>query len=301
VYYPLGFPLRVETNSQQVLRAAALTWAGYGPMFDASPVRLRVRVEPGQTNFTPPAYRGQEHLMTILGGQGDFAVCDYTRRFAWCQVSESTAADPEAFGYFYLHAMACHILTQCHVTPLHAALIARSSSGIALCGASGAGKSSLAYFAARRGWTFLSDNESWLVRETAPPEIVGTPDRIRLRPSAAELFPELAGIEPSLRANGKMAVQLSATGIADLPTAQRCKVLRLVFLDRRPPAAPRLAPVPVAEALGLLLADVPMYEAHVRNAHRDSLCRLLATPALRMTYGTMEEALGLLDQLVAES
>src|ERR1700694_2033969 len=40
--YPLGFPLDIETNSEEVLAAAAASWHGFGKLFDTRPITLRI-------------------------------------------------------------------------------------------------------------------------------------------------------------------------------------------------------------------------------------------------------------------
>jgi hypothetical protein len=204
-------------------------------------------------------------------------------------------------GYFYLEAMAYHILTQCHVTPVHAALVAQEGKGIALCGPSGAGKSSLAYACARRGWTYLSDNESWLVRQAGHAELIGNPARIRFRETAGELFPEIRDFACRLDANGKRSILVSTAGIPTIATEPRCAVSCLIFLDRTAEGADGLWPMDAGEAFDTLAASVPMYEAHITQAHQDSLRRLVDVPRFRMHYRTLDHGVELLDRLVAQS
>src|SRR6266576_4577256 len=65
VYYPLGFPLQLATNSVEVNMAARELWGRYPQAFDQPPLQLRVLVEAGDTHPAVPFYRGQQHLMTI--------------------------------------------------------------------------------------------------------------------------------------------------------------------------------------------------------------------------------------------
>src|SRR6516165_752651 len=43
-FYPLGFPLEVETNSADVLRGLEESFSGFQPMFPRPPLRLHVAV-----------------------------------------------------------------------------------------------------------------------------------------------------------------------------------------------------------------------------------------------------------------
>jgi hypothetical protein len=297
VYYPLGFPLHLATNSPAVLEAAAQSWCGYTHAFDAPPLRLRVAVEPGEMKPDPPAYQGQEHLLVITADRSNAAVCDYTRRFGFCRLSEAAAADAAFVSYYFLEAMAYHMLTQWHVTPVHCACVASGSEGIALCGPSGAGKSTLAYACATRGWTYVSDNESWLLRQPGPPELIGNPSRIRFRDSAVALFPELLQLKPFLHANGKKSIDLRTGSVPGFGVRERTPVRYLIFLDRDAPAE-GIEKLHAEEGLQMLLAGVPHYEPHIRREHEESLRQLVKLPVLRLRYRGMESGVRQLGKLI---
>src|SRR5215472_594272 len=80
-FHPLGFPLRMATNSAEVMEAAACAWHSFPAAFTVPPIQLRVLVEAGEEAPTPPLFRAQQHLIVISGG-ANFAVCDHTRGFA---------------------------------------------------------------------------------------------------------------------------------------------------------------------------------------------------------------------------
>ena len=65
--YPLGYPLRIATNSAAVLEAARVSWSAYRPAFDTPPLTLHLFVQPGGAELPrPPVYRGQGGLMSIV-------------------------------------------------------------------------------------------------------------------------------------------------------------------------------------------------------------------------------------------
>jgi hypothetical protein len=309
-FYPLGFPLRLATNSTEVMDAAACAWRAFPPAFAVQPIELRVVAEPGDEPPLPPLFRAQRHLIVISGG-ANFAVCDHNRNFAFCRLNAAAAADGEFTRYYFLEAMALFTLTQLHVTPVHAACIARGGRALMLCGESGAGKSTLAYACARRGWTYISDNESWLLRSDGR-TILGHPTRIRLRDTAAALFPELAG-RPAVSFNGKRSIILDSAGLAAFPgqttafpsqtsafpvlaTAFQCRPERIIFLERDGRQA-TLAPVEGASER--LLAGIIEYMPDVRAAHRASLERFTEIPALALHYTGLDDAIPALEGLVA--
>jgi hypothetical protein len=289
-FYPLGFPLHLATNSAEVMQAARCAWRTFPAAFAVEPIELRVVVEPGGDPPSPPLYRAQRHLI-VISGRENFAVCDHTRRFCFCRLSAAAAADGDFTRYYFLEAMALFTLTQLHVTPIHAACIARKGRGLMLCGESGAGKSTLAYACARRGWTYISDNESWLLRSDGR-TVLGHPMRIRQRDTAAVLFPELAG-RPAVNFNGKRSIILDSAG---LDTAFQCRPERIVFLHRDGRTATF---EPAQRACEQLLAGIIEYTPEVRAAHRVSLERFTEIPALELHYTGLEDAIPALERLVA--
>jgi hypothetical protein len=288
-FHPLGFPLRLATNSREVMEAAACAWQAFPAAFRVPPIELRVVIESGGDLPQPPLYRAQQHLIVIAGG-ANFAVCDHTRNFAWCRLNTAAAADREFTRYYFLEAMALFTLTQLHVTPVHAACVARGGRAVMLCGESGAGKSTLAYACARRGWTYISDNESWLVRADGR-TVLGHPSRIRLRDTAADLFPELAGL-PAIAFNGKRTIVLDSVGLA---TAFQCRPERIVFLERDGSEATL---VRADDACERLLGGIIEYTPEVRAAHRASLERFTGIPAYELHYAGLDDAIPALEGLV---
>jgi hypothetical protein len=60
-FHPAGFPLRLATNSRDVMEAAAESWDHWSPEFATDPVEMRVLVEPegglaGRPHFRMPGY-----------------------------------------------------------------------------------------------------------------------------------------------------------------------------------------------------------------------------------------------------
>jgi hypothetical protein len=219
--------------------------------------------------------------MSAISDAENFAVCDYTRNFAFCRLNQN--ADRDFISYYYLQALVNFSLTQLYLTPVHAACVARNGRGVLLCGESGAGKTSLAYHCARNGWTYVSDNESWLVRGQEP-LLVGDPRRIRFRETAVQLFPELMGKQAVPHPNGKLSIELITSHIA---TSQSCHIARVVFLSRKP-----------GDAVEHLLSEIPVYEDHVRRAHRASLEKIAQLDPVELSERRLDDAARILEELV---
>ena len=209
-YYPNGFLVTISTNSREVLDAAAESWDGFQQRFSEPSIEVRVAVGAAETNGLPeaPVFLGQDHLVAIVADARNFAVCDYERRFAWAWLSPRVVRDRDWLRFHFLEAVVYMMLAQLYLTPLHAACVERRGSGVLLCGGPGAGKSSLAFACARRGWTYVSDDASSLVRNHGDRLVLGRPGQIRFREDAGDLFPQLAGRLAKRRANGKMTIEV---------------------------------------------------------------------------------------------
>src|SRR5579862_5555071 len=206
--YPLGFPMRISTNSAAVLAAVRTEYGAWMPLFDEAPLELQIEVA-GPAGVMPPAaaFHAHRHLFAFVADARNFAICDRRTRSAGAWLTAEAAGDAAYLRYHFLDAIAYQLTAAVYMTPVHAACVAREGRGVLLCGDSGAGKSTLAYACARRGWTYVTDDASYLVRERAAHRlVVGNAHRIRLRPEAAQVFPELGGRQPAVRGNGKASI-----------------------------------------------------------------------------------------------
>ena len=106
----------------------------------------------------------------------------------------------------------------------------------------------LAYACARAGWTYTSDDTSDPINHSIVPRVIGHSHRVRFRPSAKALFPELERFALTPRMEGKPSIEIS---IAELPvpyTATEATVDHIVYLNRNPSAAGRLICLPSGTA-----------------------------------------------------
>jgi hypothetical protein len=296
-YYPGGFHVEIATNSREVLRAAEEAWGHCRPEFACEPMRFRVLVGPEGGLSEIPSHRMQGHLYSIVSDPYNFAHIDLGQQFGFFHVSEATAADHSWLRWFFIESAAYLMLTQRHVVPVHAACIARERSGILLCGPSGAGKSTLSYACARAGWTFLSDDATWLLPNRPERIAIGRPRQARFRLDAPSLFPELESYIARARPNGKVSIEVPLAELPGIRTADRAPIEGIVFLDRGRGAA-GAQPLGGAEAVELILSDLPSYSDDVDSWHERTVRTLAGARAWRMRYETLEDALGILGSLV---
>ncbi len=296
--FPVGFPARLRTNSRDVLEAAAESWGMYREAeFETPPLDVRVMVQPEGDAAGVPAYRSQRNLLAVVADRHNFGTFDMRSMSGFCVVSEKTAADHGMFRYYFLEAAIYFLLAQRYVVPMHAACVARAGKGVLLCGVSGAGKSTLSFACARAGWTYLSDDSTWLLPDTGDRAAIGRSHAMRFREDAPTLFPELAPYAARVR-NGKLTIEVPTADFPAIRTSRRCVVERLVLIERRPGASPGLRRVESREAVEQLLSDMPLYEEDVNAMNARTIGRLADVPAYRMCYESLDDALRLLGELL---
>ncbi len=298
-FFPLGYPLIIETNSHAVLQAAEESWGGFERMFGQQPVRVCLGVTESHANcrLSEPVIRAREHLMSIVAGPENFMLCDFDRGFAFGWVTPSAAADRPWLRYHFLAGGGSTMAQQRAFAPLHGALVARNTTGVLLCGDSLAGKSTLAYACARAGWTYVSDDGAFLVRGRDDRYAIGDPHGIRFRTDAPDLFPELADRHPTVRPNGKLAIEVRTRDLG-IFTAPGCVVDHVVFLDREHsgPASIQRCPEYLAQEYWAQYAFLGTRE--VQTAQRRCHRRLLHAGLWRMRYSDLGDAVSQLERLV---
>ena len=299
--HPLGYPLHLTTNAAEVIDAARESWALFEPAFAERPIELRVAVSTDERTALPPppVFRAQGHLLSIISDSANFAVCDCEAGFAYCWLSPGAARARTWVRHYFLDAIAYIILSHQHLTAIHAACVMKNGCGVLLCGGTGAGKTSLSYACARAGWTYLSDDASFLLRRSPEATVLGKPHQLRFLENAEELFPELASRPVLADANGARRIELRPSEIPGIQTAARCTAGALVFL-RRGDGGPDLLPISRAEARRRLLAELPVYEAGVYAEHKASIERLLDLEPHEFRYHDLSRAVPALEALVRE-
>jgi hypothetical protein len=301
VFHPLGFPLQVVTNSQEVLRAAAASWDAFPKLFEKPAVQLRVVVTgsgAAAAPVDPPVYRSQAHLLTISAGPSDFGVADLARGFCFAYVTPAVAAEQEYLRYFFLEALAYATLTNLYLTVVHAACVSLGGRAVLLCGSSGAGKSTLAYACARRGITYLCDDAASLLRNGAGRSVIGKPMRMRFRPDAADRFPELRGLPAWPAANGKETIEIEVASLPGIVTAFTARVEAVVLLHRAAGFEPHYAPVSRSDARKRLAQEIPVLESRAWQEQMTSLDALLEAETFELRYAEAGDAAAALEELL---
>jgi hypothetical protein len=299
--YPLGLPLDLATNDERVIEAGKKSWGQFPPAFQTRPLQVRLGVTQRTESASPPVptFRAQGHLLSIVGDAENFAICDYTKAFAFGWMSSGVVQNTPWFRWFYLDAVILILLDQLYLTTLHAACVARQDRGILLCGASGSGKSTLSYACARSGWTFVSDDSTSLFRERNDRRAIGGPYCFHFRKSVLDILPELSGRIAFPTVNGKLTIEAPTSEFPEMKTARECDVSSLVFLNRLDkPCEARLRPVDRESAFRRLAQETAVYDEWVNGEQMRSLRRLVEIPAHELEYCDLDAAVNRLNSIL---
>ncbi len=301
VFHPYGFPVRLQSNSPIPLAAADVSWSTYRRKFDSEPLDIRILISESESPACsdPPVFRSQGHLLSIVADANNFACLDLNEGLSFGWATKATAQKTEYFRQCLLDVMIYPLLEIRHLVTLHAACVKFRGKGILLAGDSGAGKSSLAYACARRGWTYVSDDASAFLRNASTPLIIGHPQKFRFREPVGQLFPEFAGLKSTVRAYGKPTIEVRTQSLPNFKTADESPVDSVVFLNRRDheTGPPMLLPVSQEAAWKRLSFSVwaiqlPAFEQRLR-----ALERLLQAPIYELRYDELDPAIDTLERV----
>jgi len=298
-FFPLGYPLDLETNSPDVMEAADEGWGQFSQAFEERPVRLALGVTESETMpmTLRSTFRSREHWMSVVADPENFLTCDFDRGYAFGWVTRAVAADHPFLRYRFLTGAANMLIAQWALAPLHGGLVLRKGCGLLLCGESLAGKSTLAYACARAGWTLVSDDATFLVRGRGDRYAVGDPHTIRLREDARVLFPELADRLPAVRPNGKIAIELFTRELP-ITIARGCSIDHVLFLNRQEHGSARLRRYSNIQAFEEWESYACFGADQVRWEQKRCYEKLFAAGVWELTYSHFGDAVARIERLV---
>jgi hypothetical protein len=299
-FFPLGFPLQLETNSPEVITAAVEGWGEFSQAFDGPPLRLCLGVidsdEPVLT--IKSIFSSREHLATMFADPSNFIVCDFRENLTFGWVTRGVAVDHSLLRYRFLMPAAHMMAEQKALSPVHAALVVKDGVGIMLCGDSMAGKSTLAYACARAGWGYVTDDGTFLVRGGSDRYAIGDFTSLRLREDSVRFFPELGNRMAVVRPNGKIALEIPTRELP-IQTLHGHSVDHVVYLDRANCEGASLRSYPRESAIEEWKQYAPFGTDAVRAAQMECHRRLLSAGMWKMRYARLDDAVARLQRLAA--
>jgi hypothetical protein len=150
---------------------------------------------------------------------------------------------------------------------VHAACISINGSAVLLRGPHGAGKTVLAYSAASRGFQVIAGSTVWITPDDNT--WWGIPRWIYLRPSARDLFPEIAA-GPDMLLGDEVKIEIDLARAFAGSTVPFIRPGIIVYVERRPQKAACLVAIQQSQALPLWKqgeagneASAPGYETRI--------------------------------------
>ena len=299
-FYPYGFPAEVRTNSDDVLDVLEGIWGKFEQRYNTPPISSEVHLVTSDSLDCPPlpVYRLMSSLFITIADKDNYSIVDMERNTAKICLSDAALHHKLYAGYYFLGTpVSC--IASCHTTPLHAGCVALNGQGVLLCGDSGAGKSTLSYACARKGWTYVSDDGSYLLGCGKDREITGNCHQVRFRPTAAQLFPEIGKLKMMPRAAGKPSVEMQTSTISGLTCAQATKVDFIVFLNRHSEGRQGLAPYRKDVARNFM-RQMLFGPSSTRDRQYAAIEQLLTAEVFELRYKDLNWAVHRLKKLVQD-
>ena len=301
IFYPLGYAVEIVTNEPAVLEAANESF-GHARLYRASTtLQVRIGVSEGGDSECPPepTRRQYNHLYSLVADVDNQALLDLRLCIGFAWLKKAAVDNRLYFRYNFLEKTVYLLLGSSVVTDLHAACVSKNGKGILLCGDSGAGKSTLSYACARAGWTYTSDDTSYLINSSSVLRVIGHSHRVRFRPTAKALFPELEGRELTPRLEGKPSLEIPTSELPGLITASEARVHSIVYLNRSASGTGKLVPLPAGTATQRTRKE--LYSAgEIRRKHEKILQVLSAIPTYELQYRDLDHAIDQLELLTRD-
>ncbi|HLW78949.1 MAG TPA: hypothetical protein VKU44_05045, partial [Terriglobia bacterium] len=293
-YVAAGAVFEISTNSEPILAVADETFPELTKLDRAIDCRLRFWVDPA-AGFGPPwpkpFFRGLGHLIFAGFDAQNSLLADLRGRRVIGRFSPLMSRDPSYWKTVIFPVLMTMVGATVGVTELHCACVERHGDGLLLAGVSGSGKSTLSLALAQAGFGFLSDDRTYLSRQSGRLVAWGLPTRLKVRREAAAFFPELRAREPGVALNGERAFEIDPEAQLHLRRARSCEPRRLIFLE--PPEAPGTSATPIFdiaevrpdEAAARLTSDLLPETAEAAAAQRQAVDELVKLPAYRLLHG----------------
>jgi len=262
-FFVAGSIWDLKSNSEEILQAMQETFETFDPAGaeQKADLHLRFQVDLAVHDapcWSTPHFRALDHLYYATYGPCDSMLVDQMSRRVIGSFSPAVTHDLRYWKQTVLPVLLGIVSASIGVTPVHCGCVVKGGSGLLLGGESGAGKSTMALSLSRNGFSYLSDDCTYLSRNGTGVRAWGLPTPVKLLPDAASHFPELVSLDPVLSLNGEWALNVDPTEISNVERCLSCTPRWLVFLERKVDSPPVIKPLSSREAASRLVADLEM-------------------------------------------
>jgi hypothetical protein len=257
-FFVAGSIWDLRSNSEEILRAMRGTFDQVGGEQQAD-LHLQFHVDFAVNNaprWSTPHFRALDHLYYAKYGPSDSMLVDQMGRRVIGSFSPAAARDLHHWKQTVLPVLLGIASASIGVTPVHCACVVKDGLGLLLGGESGAGKSTMALSLSRNGFSYLSDDCTYLSRTGTGVRAWGLPTPMKLLPDAVSYFPELVSFNPVPSLNGELALNVDPTAISNIERCLSCAPRWLIFLERTMDSPPVVKALSPREAASRLVADL---------------------------------------------
>jgi hypothetical protein len=204
-------------------------------------MRVSKRKKASRTGREFPIFRGRREYVHADYGNDGSVWFDLKARAVSAVLSDELIADAEFFRRAVLAVIAGVLAPSLGLACLHAGCVIRNGKAVLLSAASGVGKSTLTLALARRGWSLLSDEWTFVTRTETGLRTWGMRTSIKLMPDAARYFPELSRLSLAPALNGELSFEVEPWNVFGVDRAIEAEPKAIVLLERdsRPCLGPR--------------------------------------------------------------
>lgn len=268
--------------------------------------RFSMRIVVDESSLEPikePHFRGLRHVVTASFGAGNIFIFDVLRRTLSASISGAAAKDLRFWRERLIPISLGVLGAAMGLVPMHCACLEWSGGGLLVAGPSGAGKSTLSVALSRNGFSYVSDDWTYMSRHHRSLVAFGTSAPVKLLPDATNYFPNLTSYRPQKSMNGELAYEVDIAEAFRVRVEKACEPRWLIFLERTPHSGVDFASVESSKARSYLDSSVErlpieLYEA---SAMRDLTLEMVSKlPCWLLRYGgTPQVAAEYLGEFVA--
>jgi hypothetical protein len=126
--------------------------------------------------------------------------------------------------------------------------------------------------------------------------VIGHAHRVRFRPTAKALFPELEHRQITPRMEGKASIEIPVAELPPIQTSMETKINAIVYLNRCGSAQATLVRLPQRTATERMCAEL-FSAGEIRAKHERVLEKLASMPTYSLHYSSLDEAICQLETL----